>query len=170
MQPMSWDAVCSRHTSVSKRTVSNGASLSHAYDVDRCECHYKLYGSNRLSRSTCWTVRSETLLSCDIVRASPSFCFHTCNYGIIIGWYPCSSWAIFVHMCHRPYSSCPSEGLLPSSKYISVFMKWTRLTWRVFHVCYCLIRRVNIPQPFEHSWVLLSNVWFQCVVQSVASS
>jgi len=123
----------------------------------------------RLSRSTWRTRRSEILSSCDIVLASPSFSFCICNNGTIIGWYPCSSWAIFFHSCHRIYSFCLSERLLPSPEHISVFMTWTRVTWGLFRACCCRIRRVYFPQPFEHNWVLLCNVWLQCVIQSAVS-
>lgn len=43
--------------------------------------------------------------SCDITRDSPRPSWHSCNFGLFIGWWPYSPWATWSHKWHRCYAS-----------------------------------------------------------------
>jgi hypothetical protein len=70
----------------------------------------------------------QSQFSCDIARASPRPSFHSCNYGIFIGWCPYNPWTICIYKCRRCYTSCLTETLLQLSKHVSVWMTSTRIT------------------------------------------
>jgi hypothetical protein len=51
-----------------------------------------------------------SLFSCDIAWDSPRPFWHSCNFGLFIGWWSYSAWATGSHKWHRCYASYYGEA------------------------------------------------------------